>query len=183
MGWVIVFVSNKFVIYIYDLYFDNFFGGIFLYPINHQSYFNLWNLIKLVCDFLIKSTVITLCSILTSHRLFISVKIINLHIVEYLEFQNDCLLWISQSSWKYNCYFDGCLSGNKMVIEETKRSMHDALCVARNLIRNNSIVYGGGSSEISCSIAVEAAADRHPGVEQVTTIFFAISWFLCSVSD
>ncbi|KAF8648292.1 hypothetical protein HU200_064871 [Digitaria exilis] len=57
--------------------------------------------------------------------------------------------------------------GNKMMIEETKRSLHDALCVARNLIRNNSIVYGGGSAEISCSIAVETAADRHPGVEQV----------------
>lgn len=57
--------------------------------------------------------------------------------------------------------------GNKMMIEETKRSVHDALCVARNLIRNNSIVYGGGSAEISCSIAVEAAADRYPGVEQV----------------
>jgi chaperonin GroEL (HSP60 family) len=40
--------------------------------------------------------------------------------------------------------------------------------VARNLIRNNSIVYGGGSSEISCSISVEAAADRYPGVEQVS---------------
>ncbi|KMZ74640.1 T-complex protein 1 subunit epsilon [Zostera marina] len=63
--------------------------------------------------------------------------------------------------------------GNKMVIEETKRSIHDALCVARNLIRNNSIVYGGGSSEISCSIAVEAAADRHPGVEQYAIRSFA----------
>lgn len=57
--------------------------------------------------------------------------------------------------------------GNKMMIEETKRSIHDALCVARNLIRNNSIVYGGGSAEISCSVAVEAAADKYPGVEQV----------------
>ena len=54
-----------------------------------------------------------------------------------------------------------------MMVDETKRSIHDALCVARNLIRNNSIVYGGGSSEISCSISVEAAADRYPGVEQV----------------
>jgi hypothetical protein len=59
-----------------------------------------------------------------------------------------------------------------MIIEETKRSIHDALCVARNLIRNNSIVYGGGSAEISCSVAVEAAADRYPGVEQVS--FFRV---------
>lgn len=27
---------------------------------------------------------------------------------------------------------------------------------------------GGGSAEISCSIAVETAADKHPGVEQYT---------------
>ncbi|KAK2636642.1 hypothetical protein Ddye_031434 [Dipteronia dyeriana] len=63
--------------------------------------------------------------------------------------------------------------GNKMMIEETKRSMHDALCVARNLIHNNSIVYGGGSAEISCSIAVEAAADKYPGVEQYAIRAFA----------
>ncbi|KAH9606163.1 hypothetical protein KSS87_014478 [Heliosperma pusillum] len=63
--------------------------------------------------------------------------------------------------------------GNKMMIEETKRSIHDALCVARNLIHNNSIVYGGGSSEIACSIAVDAAADRHPGVEQYAIRAFA----------
>ena len=45
--------------------------------------------------------------------------------------------------------------GNKMVLDEVKRSLHDALCVARNLVRNNSIVYGGGAAEISCSLAVE----------------------------
>lgn len=45
-------------------------------------------------------------------------------------------------------------------MEETKRSLHDALCVARNLVRDNNVVYGGGAAEISCSVAVEAAADR-----------------------
>ena len=62
-----------------------------------------------------------------------------------------------------------------MVTEEAKRSVHDALCVARNLIRNNSIVYGGGSAEISCSNAVEAAADRYAGVEQVIAEFQHLS--------
>lgn len=62
-----------------------------------------------------------------------------------------------------------------MMIEEAKRSIHDALCVARNLIRNNSIVYGGGSAEISCSVAVEAAADRYAGAEQVTAEFQQLS--------
>ena len=56
--------------------------------------------------------------------------------------------------------------GNKMILDEIKRSLHDALCVARNLVRDNQIVYGGGAAEISCSLAVEAAADNIAGVEQ-----------------
>ena len=63
--------------------------------------------------------------------------------------------------------------GNSMIVEETKRSLHDAICVARNLIRDNSIVYGGGAAEIACSIAVEAAADKVPGVEQYAMRAFA----------
>ncbi|KAL1550403.1 T-complex protein 1 subunit epsilon [Salvia divinorum] len=64
------------------------------------------------------------------------------------------------------CIISNCNPCNKMMIVETKRSVHGALCVARNHIRNNSIVYGGGSAEISCSIAVDGAADKCPGVEQ-----------------
>lgn len=56
--------------------------------------------------------------------------------------------------------------GNKMILEETKRSLHDALCVARNLVRDNHVVFGGGASEISCSLAVETEADKVTGVEQ-----------------
>ena len=57
--------------------------------------------------------------------------------------------------------------GNKMVLDEIKRSLHDAICVARNLVRDNSIIYGGGASEISCSLAVEMASHEVVGEEQV----------------
>ena len=63
--------------------------------------------------------------------------------------------------------------GNKMMIDETKRSLHDAICVARNLVRSNAIVYGGGAAEIACGIAVEEAADNCPGVEQYAMRAFA----------
>jgi T-complex protein 1 subunit epsilon len=33
--------------------------------------------------------------------------------------------------------------GNKMIVDEAKRSLHDAMCVVRNLIRDNRVVYGG----------------------------------------
>jgi len=62
---------------------------------------------------------------------------------------------------------------NKIMIEETKRSIHDALCVARNLVRDNRIVYGGGSAELSCSLAISDVADTISGVEQYAVRAFA----------
>jgi len=63
--------------------------------------------------------------------------------------------------------------GNKMIIDEAKRSLHDAICVVRNLIRDNRIVYGGGAAEISCSLKVNEAADQTKGVEQYAMRAFA----------
>jgi len=63
--------------------------------------------------------------------------------------------------------------GNRMIIEEAKRSIHDALCVVRNLVRNNKIVYGGGAAEISCALAVSEAADKISTIEQYAFRAFA----------
>jgi len=63
--------------------------------------------------------------------------------------------------------------GNKMIVEEAKRAIHDALCVTRNLIRNNEIIYGGGSAEISASLVVAAAADKISSLEQYAVRAFA----------
>lgn len=63
--------------------------------------------------------------------------------------------------------------GNTMLIDETKRSLHDAMCVTRNLIKSNRVVFGGGSAEIACSLAVAAAADKVSGMEQYAMHAFA----------
>jgi len=63
--------------------------------------------------------------------------------------------------------------GNNMIIEEIKRSIHDALCVVRNLVRDNRIVYGGGSAEITCSNKVSDEADNVSNVEQYVMRGFA----------
>ncbi|CAI5707980.1 unnamed protein product [Peronospora effusa] len=63
--------------------------------------------------------------------------------------------------------------GNKMIVEEAKRSLHDAMCVTRNLIKNNRIVYGGGAAEIACGIAVREHADNTAGIEQYAIRAFA----------
>jgi T-complex protein 1 subunit epsilon len=49
---------------------------------------------------------------------------------------------------------------NKMIIDEAKRALHDAICVVRNLVRDNRVVYGGGAAEICASIAVSKKADE-----------------------
>merc|ERR1711988_1719622 len=63
--------------------------------------------------------------------------------------------------------------GNKMIIEEAKRSIHAAICVIRNLVRDNRIVYGGGAAEIACSVAVSKAADKVSTLEQYAVRAFS----------
>lgn len=46
-----------------------------------------------------------------------------------------------------------------MIVDEAKRSIHDAICVVRNLIKDNRVVYGGGAAELSCAIHVANYAD------------------------
>ncbi|KAI7719465.1 T-complex protein 1 subunit [Hortaea werneckii] len=68
------------------------------------------------------------------------------------------------------CFLRG---SNKMIIDEAKRSLHDALCVVRNLVVDNRIVYGGGAAEIACSLAVEREAVKETGLEQYPMRAFA----------
>jgi T-complex protein 1 subunit epsilon len=56
--------------------------------------------------------------------------------------------------------------GNKMIIDEAERSLHDAICVVRNLVKDNRVVYGGGAAEIACGLAVSDAADEVSTLEQ-----------------
>lgn len=63
--------------------------------------------------------------------------------------------------------------GSKMLVEEAKRSLHDAMCVVRNLIKDNRVVYGGGAAEIACSLAVSEYAETVSGVDQYAIRAFA----------
>jgi len=63
--------------------------------------------------------------------------------------------------------------GNNMVVEEAKRSLHDAMCVVRNLIRDSRVVYGGGSAELACGLKIQAAAEKEVGADQYALTAFA----------
>jgi T-complex protein 1 subunit epsilon len=63
--------------------------------------------------------------------------------------------------------------GSKTVVDEAKRSLHDALCVVRNMITDSRIVPGGGAVELSCSQAVFKESDKITSAEQYAVRAFA----------
>lgn len=63
--------------------------------------------------------------------------------------------------------------GNHMAVEEAKRSLHDAMCVTRNLIRDPRVVYGGGSCEVACSFVISNEAEKRVGADQFAMQAFA----------
>jgi len=58
---------------------------------------------------------------------------------------------------------------NGLVIDETERSFHDALCVVRCLIKNKSILPGGGAPEIEIAQKLDEIAQNQQGLN--STIF------------
>jgi len=64
-------------------------------------------------------------------------------------------------------------AGNQMVVDEAVRSLHDAMCVTRNLIKDNRIVYGGGSCEMACSLRINDESNSDNTVEQYAMRAFA----------
>ncbi|CAL6001424.1 TCP-1_chaperonin subunit epsilon [Hexamita inflata] len=56
--------------------------------------------------------------------------------------------------------------GNAMLIEEAKRSLHDAMCVVRNLVKQPLIIFGGGAAEIACSLKIAEEAEKIKTSEQ-----------------
>eukprot|EP00828_Plagiopyla_frontata_P010358 TRINITY_DN154_c0_g1_i1.p1 TRINITY_DN154_c0_g1~~TRINITY_DN154_c0_g1_i1.p1 ORF type:complete len:505 (+),score=104.91 TRINITY_DN154_c0_g1_i1:161-1516(+) len=101
-------------------------------------------------------------------------KLGNASLIKELHFgtTNDHMLMI-QEGHKTKSVTILIRGGSSMIIEEAKRSIHDSLCVLRNLIKDNRVVYGGGSCELSCSIELNNVADSEPGVEQYAIRAFA----------
>jgi T-complex protein 1 subunit epsilon len=63
--------------------------------------------------------------------------------------------------------------GSTTVVDEAHRCIHDALCVVRNMLKDPRIVYGGGASEVSSSLVLNAYADSISSTEQYAIRGFA----------
>ncbi|KAI3403469.1 CCT5 [Candida oxycetoniae] len=95
-------------------------------------------------------------------------------VIRELEFgtTKDRMLVIEEcsNSKAVTCFIRG---SNEMIAAEGVRALHDSLCVVRNLIRDDRIVYGGGAAELTSSLAVSEAADKQTGIDQYAFRAFA----------
>merc|ERR1719181_1032835 len=75
--------------------------------------------------------------------------------------------------------------GNRMIIDEAKRSLHDAICVVLNLVRSNKIVYGGGAAELTCSLKIFDESDKVGTIEQYAMRAFseALEMTPCALAE
>ena len=62
---------------------------------------------------------------------------------------------------------------NRLVLDETDRSIHDALCVVRSLVKKRYLIAGGGSPEIEVSMRLQEWAKTLSGAHAVCVRAFA----------
>ncbi len=61
----------------------------------------------------------------------------------------------------------------QQILDEAERSLHDALCVLTQTVKETRIVYGGGCSEMLMANAVQNLAAQTPGKESIAMEAFA----------
>ena len=63
--------------------------------------------------------------------------------------------------------------GTQRIVDEAERSIHDALCVVRDIIEEPKVVAGGGAPELEVSRVLRKYAETLPGREQLAVRGFA----------
>lgn len=61
----------------------------------------------------------------------------------------------------------------QQILDEAERSLHDALCVLAQTVKDSRTVYGGGCSEMLMAHVVTQLANRTPGKEAVAMESYA----------
>jgi chaperonin GroEL (HSP60 family) len=63
--------------------------------------------------------------------------------------------------------------GTQRIVDEAERSIHDALCVVRDVVQQPKIVAGGGAPEEEIAKALRKYSETLPGREQLAVMSFA----------
>ncbi len=65
--------------------------------------------------------------------------------------------------------------GSERLVDEAERSLHDALCVVRDVVRDPRVVAGGGAPEAEIARRLREYSQKMPGKEQLAVLGFAES--------
>jgi thermosome len=63
--------------------------------------------------------------------------------------------------------------GTERIVDEAERSIHDALCVVRDVVEEPKIMAGGGAPELEVARTLREYAETLPGREQLAVMSFA----------
>jgi chaperonin GroEL (HSP60 family) len=63
--------------------------------------------------------------------------------------------------------------GTERIVDEAERSIHDALCVVRDVIQEPKVVAGGGAPELEIARVIREYAESLPGKEQLAVQCYA----------
>ena len=63
--------------------------------------------------------------------------------------------------------------GTERIVDEAERSIHDALCVARDVVEEPKILAGGGAPEVEIANVLREYAQTLPGKEQLAVMGYA----------
>lgn len=73
---------------------------------------------------------------------------------------------------RFSDHFIFCIDSSH-VLDEAERSLHDALCVLVQTVRDSRVIWGGGWPEILMSRRVEELARKTPGKKSLAIDAFA----------
>jgi thermosome len=63
--------------------------------------------------------------------------------------------------------------GTERIVDEAERSIHDALCVVRDVVQDPRVVAGGGAPEVEVARRLRNYAEKLPGKEQLAILAFS----------
>jgi T-complex protein 1 subunit delta len=121
-------------------------------------------------EFICKSTG---CTPIADIESFTEDRLGSADLVEEVESSGSKVIKVSGSKGVHNTCSIICRGANQLILDETERSLHDALCVIRCLVKEKALIAGGGAPEIEVSRVLAKEARALTGTESFCWAEFA----------
>lgn len=105
------------------------------------------------------------CRPIASLDHFVAESLVNADLVEEVSSGNNKFVKITGIQNQGRTVSVVVRGSNKLVLEEADRSIHDALCVVRCLVKKRALIAGGGAPEIEMALQLAAHSNTLEGVD------------------